>query len=137
MYIIYSDGACCVHATQCGGCAAIVYKPNGKRDEVKFHECKTTSQRMELTGAILGLNTTPLNAEVEVKTDSQYIVRGTAGEWKLNKNLDLWEILRGLAGRRKVTFTWIPRNSEKSHVAADRLANEVSRNCPLDSPGGM
>lgn len=137
MFVLYTDGACCVHTTRCGGAAAIKYGPDGNRDEIKFHECKTTSQRMELIGAIIGLNAIPLNAEVEVKTDSQYLVQGMAGNWRLKSNLDLWEILRGLAANRKVTFTWIPRNSERSHAAADKLANETSRMCPLDRPGGV
>lgn len=132
MYVIYTDGACAIHTTKCGGAAALVIDEEGGRNPLSFHQCETTSQRMELSGVILGLSATPLHAEVEVKTDSQYVVQGMAGNWKLKSNLDLWEILRGLAGRRKVTFTWIPRNSEKSHADADRLANEVSKICPND-----
>jgi ribonuclease HI len=85
---------------------------------------------MELSGVILGLTATPPHVEIEVKTDSQYVVQGIAGNWKLKLNLDLWEILRVLVADRKVTFTWIPRNSEAGHASVDGAANRISKECP-------
>jgi hypothetical protein len=67
------------------------------------------------------------------------VVQGMAGNWKLKYNLDLWQILKDVAARRNVTFTWIPRNSEAGHAAVDGAANRISKQCPkaLDKGSGI
>ncbi len=68
-------------------------------------EANTTNNRMELTGAIRGLEELKRPCEVTLVTDSQYVMKGIT-EWMVNwkkrgwktaakepvKNADLWQL---------------------------------------------
>lgn len=122
--IIYTDGACLVHGTKCGGAAVV----NGD-DEYTFHECNTTSQRMELAAVALAISSLPSGTKATLRSDSQYVVRGYNEKWKLKSNLDLWDMLRLAMTRHKVTLEWIPRRSCKGACRADNLAGYAAQMC--------
>lgn len=131
MYTAYTDGACAVHSSGCGAFAVVMLGNNGVVvDRVAVHECNTTSQRMELQGIIEALDMVAPDAAIQVFTDSQYVVNGYSGAWKLRQNLDLWYTLQQLSKARQVSITWIPRNSHLCHKDADGLANKESKLCP-------
>ena len=123
--IIYTDGACQVHGTKCGGVAVV----NGD-DEYTFHECNTTSQRMELAAVTTALAGLPPGAKGIIKSDSQYVVRGYNEKWKLKKNIDLWERLNWSMKYRDITLEWIPRRSCPGANRADDLAGQAAHMCP-------
>lgn len=82
---------------------------------------KTTNNRMELTGAITGLQNLKKKSRVILTTDSQYTINGIekwwAKKWRANNwfrtwntkavNYDLWEILLNLTEQHEVSFQWI------------------------------
>ena len=56
----------------------------------------TTNNRMELIAVIQALNYVSRNlpdAEVEIITDSQYVVNTMTKGWQMKKNTDLWRLL--------------------------------------------
>ncbi len=128
-HVIYTDGACRVHDTKCGGVGIVICTPGKPVDTYSFHQCATTNQRMELMAVIAALAPMPLGADVLVKSDSEYVVRGHNENWRTKTNHDLWQELRGMMKGRNATLTWIPRCSEPDHVKADQLAKEASRRC--------
>lgn len=77
----------------------------------------TTNNRMELLAVIIGLEAIKWdNAEVQVVSDSSYVVnainQGWLEDWKRKgfkgkKNMDLWLRLDRVKSRHRVAFNWI------------------------------
>lgn len=133
--VVWTDGACSGNggAHSPGGWAVVF--ADGRA--FSGGETQTTNQRMELRAAIEALARLPEGAQVEVRSDSAYVIncfkqRWHAG-WERNgwrnsrgesvANRDLWMQLLELARVRVVTWCKVrghagdPRNEQ-----ADRLA---------------
>ena len=105
---IYTDGACSGNPGPGGWGAILIY--NGVEKELSGGEAMTTNNRMELIGVISALQALKEPCEVELWSDSRYVIdaleKGWARGWKArgwkraNKepalNPDLWEILLDL-----------------------------------------
>jgi len=129
MIDIYTDGSCSGNPGP-GGWAAVVVRDGG-RLELKGSADSTTSNRMELTAAIEGLAHVPESSEINIHSDSEYLVKTMTHNWKRRANLDLWQKLDGLAASRKVNWIWV-----KGH--AGHLENERANNLAVEmsAPGG-
>lgn len=107
--------------------------------EFSGFEDYTTNNRMELTWVIVWLSKLKEKCEVEVFTDSSYVVnwieKGWAEKWKANNwmrtksekaiNYDLWEKLLNLTKKHKVKFNWVRwHNWHKENERCDDLATE-------------
>ena len=105
-----------------------------------------THQRMELTAAIEGLAALPEGTELEVISDSAYLVdamgRGYLERWRERDwvsighrgrivHRDLWIALADLAERRRVRFTWVKAHNgpgaDPWNVMADHVAKTARR----------
>lgn len=132
---IYTDGACSGNPGPGG--YGVILRCNGQERELSGGFRKTTNNRMELMGAISGLDVLKEPCEVTIITDSQYLVnaieKGWARKWKSmgwmrnNKekalNPDLWERLLTLLSKHKVKFQWIRgHNGHPENERCDRLA---------------
>jgi ribonuclease HI len=122
--IIFTDGASKGNPGP-GGYGAVVVLPEGKVIELGGGEKKTTNNRMELTGAVEALSHLPLSdegglREVEVYTDSKYLINGVTGwiygwqknGWKTKEkkevlNKDIWEKLAELIKDRKIKWNYV------------------------------
>ena len=98
---------------------------------------------MELTAAIEGLAFTPSGCQVEVVTDSRYLIDGIT-QWIHNwrrrgwrradgkpvLNRELWEPLLELVEGRKVAWRWVEGHTgHEENERCDMLANgEIDRN---------
>ena len=117
--IIYTDGACLGNPGPGGYGVVLIY---GKiRKELAGGFRLTTNNRMELMGAIVGLETLKGRCVVTLTTDSQYVVnamqQGWARRWKANGwkrtrtekalNADLWDRLLTVSDKHETTFVWI------------------------------
>ncbi|GEP08508.1 ribonuclease HI [Methylobacterium gnaphalii] len=131
--IVYADGGCDPNPGP-GGWGVVIQAPDGP---VELHggELVTTNNRMELTAAISALEYFPEGAAVEMRCDSQYVVKSVTEwipGWKRRgwrtasgpvKNVDLMERLDALARTRDVRWTWVRGHSgEAGNERADRLA---------------
>lgn len=137
---IYSDGACSGNPGPGGFGTIIVYK--GIEKEISGGEKNTTNNRMELLGAISGLEALKEPCEVVLTSDSRYLVdgitKGWAKSWRAKNwiksdkkpalNPDLWGRLLDLLEKHKVEFVWV-----RGHVGhpynerCDKLAVEQSK----------
>ncbi|MBN1308246.1 MAG: ribonuclease HI [Chitinispirillaceae bacterium] len=116
---IYSDGACSGNPGPGG--YGVILSCNGVRKELSGGFRRTTNNRMELMGAIAGLEALKTPCSVTMVTDSRYVVdgieKGWARRWKANGwmrnrkepavNPDLWERLLAAIDRHAVRFTWV------------------------------
>lgn len=144
-YILYCDGACSGNPGP-GGWAWVCLAQDSIKEDSGY-ESHTTNNRMELKAAIEGLkavhnfiksdNTEPAN--IEVKTDSQYVKNGVTiwiNSWKANgwrtasknpvKNKELWEELDTLSIELKPHWQWVEGHAgEQWNERCDKLAREA------------
>ncbi|MBD8907236.1 ribonuclease HI [Methylorubrum zatmanii] len=131
--IVYADGGCDPNPGP-GGWGVVIQDPTGW---IELHggERATTNNRMELTAAIRALEHFPEGAAIEMRCDSQYVVKSVTEwmrGWKARgwrtatgpvKNIDLMQRLDALAAARDVRWTWVRGHAgEDGNERADRLA---------------
>ena len=121
---LYTDGACSGNPGP-GGWAAIIINGNYIH-KISGSDESTTNNRMEIIAVIEGLKMVSEDSNVEVITDSAYVVNTMTKGWKRNKNQDLWEELDNLISKRDVKFTWV-----KGH-ASNQYNNECDKMAVLE-----
>ena len=100
---------------------------------------ETTNNRMELTAVIEGLKALKRSCEVELYTDSKYVMQGLTewlANWKRNgwktaakkpvKNVDLWQQLEEETAKHDISWNWVKGHAGiEGNEMADQLANEA------------
>ena len=132
---IYTDGACRGNPGP-GGWGALILKDN---EEIKLNggQNDTTNNQMELTAVIKALKFFSESTEIEIFTDSKYVMDGITEyikKWKVNgwktaskkpvKNTDLWKQLDALNAHHSIRWNWVKGHSGlRENDIADELAN--------------
>tara|TARA_B100001027_G_C16178949_1_gene290542 strand:- start:311 stop:742 length:432 start_codon:yes stop_codon:yes gene_type:complete len=133
---IYTDGACRGNPGNGGWGVLIEYQDVSK--EYFGGEENTTNNKMELKAAIEGLSILKERCDVNITTDSKYVMDGITSwikNWKNNnwknaskkdvKNKDLWIELDELISQHNVKWTWVKGHSgHQKNEIADALANK-------------
>lgn len=132
---IYTDGACSGNPGPGGWGAVLRYKETEK--ELSGGERQTTNNRMELTGVIAALSALKESCDVELYSDSKYVIdaleKGWARSWKSRGwikadkkpalNSDLWETLLSLCDRHTVKCHWVKGHADNEYNnRCDRMA---------------
>ena len=134
--IIYTDGACRGNPGP-GGWGALIQFDTAQK-EIFGGQNSTTNNQMELSAAIEGLSILKEPCNVELFTDSKYVMDGITQwiqNWKKNnwktaakkevKNKDLWQKLDQLMTYHHVQWHWVKGHSgDLGNEKADRLANK-------------
>lgn len=124
---IYTDGACSGNPGPGGYGAILMYEENKK--EISGGEANTTNNKMELMAAIIALETLKEPCDVEVYSDSAYLVNAYNQNWiegwKKNnwknsskqdvKNRDLWERLEKQTAIHNVRFIKVKGHSDNEY----------------------
>jgi ribonuclease HI len=127
-YTIYTDGSCLKNPGGPGGYAAVIFREGEMIEELSGGEAMTTSNRMEIMGAILGLQAVREPSVITLYSDSQYVIKTLTLRWKRMKNVDLWAKLDQAAKPHRVSWQWIRgHNGNSGNVKADALANRAAR----------
>lgn len=102
---------------------------------------RTTNNRMELLGAIVGLEALKRPCEVTLYTDSQYVVNAFEQHWiegwlrkgwknaqkQPVKNKDLWQRLLAAKKDHDVTFVWVKGHAgHAENERCDTLATQAA-----------
>lgn len=128
---LYVDGACRGNPGPGGWGAYIITED--QEHKLCGGEALTTNNRMELTAAIEGIRHCPLDAELTIWTDSNYVKQGITEwitgwkkkNWKNVKNPDLWQLLDATCQPRKIQWHWIKGHAgHAGNEMADQLANQ-------------
>jgi ribonuclease HI len=146
---IYTDGACVGNPGPGGYGVVLLY--GNRRKELSGGYRLTTNNRMELTAAIQGLAALKEPCQVQLFSDSEYLVnaieKGWARRWRANgwyrqnkkmaENRDLWEELLRLCERHKVRFEWIRGHAgHLENERCDQLALQAARQSNLPAGEG-
>ncbi len=135
---IFTDGACKGNPGP-GGWGALLRLGRHEK-QLSGSEPQTTNNRMEMTAAIRALEALIEPCEVELHTDSRYLIDGitkwVAGWQKRGwvnasrkpvRNEDLWHELIAVAARHKVHWHWVRGHSgHAENERVDRLASDAA-----------
>lgn len=138
---MYTDGACKGNPGAGGYCCILRY--GTKEKTVSGGSAETTNNRMELTAVISGLEILREPCEVEIYSDSKYVVDamklGWARAWrekgwkksdgKPALNTDLWERLLSLSQRHNLKFIWV--KGHDGHEYNERCDREAVRQAEI------
>ncbi|MBR3943375.1 MAG: ribonuclease HI [Clostridia bacterium] len=142
---IYTDGACSGNPGKGG--YGVILEYNGRQKEISKGYRKTTNNRMELMAVIAGLSALKEPCEVEIVSDSKYVVDAILKEWvytweekgwiksdrKPVLNVDLWEELLLLIEGHAVSFRWVEGHAgHPENERCDRLAVAAAQGTNLE-----
>jgi ribonuclease HI len=133
---MYTDGSC--HGNPGPGGWGAILRWEGRERELSGGAAETTNNQMELMAVIEGLKALRETCEVEVFTDSKYVMDGMKSwihGWKKRgwktaskqpvKNIEYWQSLDREVARHQVCWTWVKGHSgHPENERADQLANE-------------
>ena len=134
---IYTDGACSGNPGK-GGWGALIQE-NDNEKKLSGSELNTTNNRMELTAVIKALEHYDEAKEIEVFTDSKYVMQGITEwikNWKNNhwktsqkkdvKNKDLWVLLDTVSAKHDIKWSWVKGHAgDYGNEIADKLATQA------------
>ncbi len=141
----YSDGSAIGNPGPGG--YGVVLKYGETVNELSAGYRHTTNNRMELLGAIVALETLKHSCQVELTSDSRYLIdgisKGWAERWRANGwrrgkqrgkalNSDLWERLLKAISRHNLTLKWVRGHAgHPENERCDQLANQAARGIDL------
>jgi ribonuclease HI len=141
---IYTDGACSGNPGAGGWGAILKYGSHEK--EISGFEEETTNNRMELMAAIKALEALKEPCEVDLYSDSTYLVDAFnmkwVDRWKLNgwvnakkervKNMELWKRLDELSSTHRINWIKVKGHSDNEYNnRCDKLATgEIKKHMP-------
>lgn len=145
---IYTDGACIGNPGP-GGFGVVILEGREWREHSGGFR-KTTNNRMEIMGAIVGLQAMKERASGVLYSDSLYLVKGIEKGWARGWrernwmrtrteraiNSDLWATLLELHERHDFRFKWVKGHAaNRENNRCDELATTAARNrdLPLDA----
>ena len=134
---IYTDGACSGNPGK-GGWGALIQE-NDNEKKLSGSELNTTNNRMELTAVIRALEHYDEAKEIEVFTDSKYVMQGITEwikNWKTNhwktsqkkdvKNKYLWVLLDSVSAKHDIKWSWVKGHAgDYGNEIADKLATQA------------
>lgn len=131
---LFSDGSALGNPGPGG--YGVVLRYGDKEKELSGQEPHTTNNRMELKGVIEGLKALKEPCDVDIVSDSSYVVKGI-NEWlegwikkdfKKVKNPDLWKEYIEAAKPHKIHAIWV--RGHDGHVEnerCDKLARDAAQ----------
>ena len=142
---IYTDGAARGNPDGPGGYGTVLEYTDTKgmlhTKELSQGYQKTTNNRMELMAVIAGLEALNRPCEVELYSDSQYVVNAFNQRWidgwvrkgwkrgknEPVKNVDLWKRLLAAKEKHWVTFIWVKgHDGHPQNERCDQLATSAA-----------
>jgi ribonuclease HI len=134
---IYTDGACSGNPGK-GGWGALIQEHNNET-KINGSEQNTTNNRMELTAVIKALELFEKSVEIEIYTDSKYVMQGITewiknwknNQWKTSqkkdvKNKDLWVLLDQASEKHIIKWNWVKGHAgDYGNETADKLATQA------------
>lgn len=142
--VIFTDGSSRGNPGP-GGFGAII-SGDDYVQEIGGREEKTTNNRMELLAVITALEALPRDKNLEVNTDSAYVLSGSTrwvygwkkNGWKTSSkepvlNQDLWEKLLPFLEKKNIKWNLLPGHSGiAGNERCDVIATSFADNKPVD-----
>lgn len=153
---IFTDGAARGNPDGSGGYGAVIQyvdtKGNLHEKELSAGYVKTTNNRMELMAAIAALEALNRPCQVDLYSDSSYVVKAFTEGWLENwiakgwkrgkndpvKNVDLWQRLLRAKEPHTVEFHWVKGHAgHPENERCDKLATSAADGTELQIDPGV
>jgi len=131
---LFSDGSALGNPGPGG--YGVILRYGNKEKELSGKENHTTNNRMELKGVIEGLKALKEPCDVDIVSDSSYVVKGI-NEWlngwikrdfKKVKNPDLWQEYIEVAKPHKIHAIWVRgHDGHTENERCDKLARDAAQ----------
>ncbi len=119
--VAITDGAC--EPNPGDGGWGVVLRIGDEAKELYGGAPESTNQRMEITAVIMALKALDTPSEVEIISDSQYVIKTMTDGWKRKANKDLWAALDEAVKPHKIIWTWVRgHNGHVDNERADALS---------------
>jgi len=137
---LFSDGSALGNPGPGG--YGVILRYGTKERELSGKEAHTTNNRMELKGVIEGLKALKEPCDVDIISDSSYVVKGI-NEWlagwikkdfKKVKNPDLWQEYIEAAKPHKIHAIWV--RGHDGHVENERC-DTLARNAAQEAKDNL
>jgi ribonuclease HI len=150
---IFMSGVC-PQNTGPGGFGVVLLRPDGIF-ELSGLDSQTTSDRVQLSGAIAALDSVPVQSSIRVLSDSAYLVhaftRGLLKKWKKSfwrrssddeqvENYDLWQrLMKSVERHDSIRWRWMRGSGDVYREHAHSLANAAvdGKSVPLLRPATL
>lgn len=138
---MYTDGACSGNPGPGGYAAILMYEGNIK--EVCGFEKDTTNNKMEMTAVLKGLESIKEPCDIEIYSDSTYVVDSIEKGWLFSwekknwiksdkkpvKNIELWKDMLKYLNIHNIKFIKVKGHSDNEYNnRCDKLAVEAYKN---------
>lgn len=142
---IYTDGSARGNPDGPGGYGTVLQYVDAKGElhekELSAGYKKTTNNRMELMAVIVGLEALNRPCQVELYSDSKYVIDAFEKNWvdswirngwknsqkKPVKNIDLWKRLLEAKSKHQVHFNWVKGHAgHPENERCDKLATSAA-----------
>lgn len=130
--VVYTDGACIGNGSsdaKGGWACKLMYK--GYKKYKSGHESGTTNNRMEMTAVLEAMKSiTDKGKQIELYSDSQYVIRTLKGEYKIGENQELWDkLMNEYKQFPHIELIWVKGHHGNLHNDdVDSLAYQEARN---------
>lgn len=131
---VYADGSSSGRSAEPGGFGWVILLDGQPVSAGYGGNTSTTNNRMELQGAISGLEHLYASGlyksanAIELVSDSQYVLGVAAGQYHTAKNVDLADCLKVLCSKLGVNFRWVKGHSKDPwNDRCDSLAKQGKR----------
>lgn len=154
--MIYTDGSARGNPDGPGGYGTVLQYIDSKGQmherEYSAGYKKTTNNRMELMAAIVGLEALTRSCQVDLYSDSQYLVKAFNDRWIQNwqknnwknskkepvKNIDLWKRLLKAMEPHQVQYIWVKGHAgHPENERCDQLATAAADGTDLLVDSGV
>lgn len=135
---LHTDGSALGNPGKGGWGFILIYGPHKKTDSGSIKHA--TNNQMELMAVIKGLEAIKEPCEVDLYSDSKYVLDGLEKwihNWKIKnwrgskgpvKNKEMWVELDELRNKHKINFNWVKgHNGDPLNEEVDTLANSAAQ----------
>jgi ribonuclease HI len=130
---IYTDGCALGNPGASGAGIVMVFGEHQKELIIPLgHGTNNTAELLAVIHALEALNRP---CEVNVYSDSQWVVKCGSREWQRKANMDLWKRYNDASERHIVRLHWIRKDSHTLNKRAHILANKAANNSAMDLLG--
>ena len=128
---VYTDGSALNNGSPDSGCGWACKLIYGSREVMKSGgNVGKTNNQMEMTAVLEAMRSiTDKSIPVEIFSDSKYVVETLKGNYKIKKNVDLWNaILTEKEKFEDIKFLWVKGHDKNRHnIEVDKRAVEEAK----------
>lgn len=128
--LIYADGSCLKNGSESAQAGAGVVLVTEDRRRIKLKACylgALTNQKAEILSCAVALESLKIPCQVQIFSDSKYVVETMLGKNRMKTNRDYWNRLVKACLTHKTHWNWVRGHSgDAFQETADRLSRAAA-----------